>query len=63
MLVREMHLGLDLELRKLNSNVFGSLEPQEKDLILNNAGLRLIKNRINPKIATAKMMIIAVIML
>lgn len=46
---KEMHIGLDLVLRKLNSTRLGSLLPEEKDWLLTEAQLQFIRNRVNAK--------------
>lgn len=43
-----MHIGIDLQLQKLNSNVISSLRSEEKDWLLNEEVIRFIKQRINP---------------
>ena len=51
--ITEMHLNIDLELNKLNSNLYEIILPQEKDYFLNRAQERFIKQRYgalsNPK--------------
>lgn len=51
--ITEMHLNIDLELNKLNSNLYEIILPQEKDYFLNRAQERFIKTRYsslsNPK--------------
>lgn len=49
MLVKEMHIGVNLLLEKVNSNFIDSIEPEELDWALNEEVLRFIKQRINPK--------------
>ena len=49
MTVKEMHIGIDVGIQKLNSNVFRNLEPQEKDWLLNEAVYKFINNRISNK--------------
>lgn len=44
-----MHIGIDLELQKVNSNVISALKPQEKDWFLTYEMYRFIKQRINPQ--------------
>ena len=43
--ITEMHLNIDLELNKLNSNLYEIILPQEKDYFLNRAQERFIKQR------------------
>lgn len=47
--VKEMHIGIDLLLQKINSNVLDDFEDQEKDWILNEEVIRFIKQRIDPR--------------
>jgi hypothetical protein len=49
MTVNEMHIAIDLELNKLNSNLYDNILPQEKDYFLNRAQERLIKQRYGAK--------------
>lgn len=49
MTITEMHLNIDLELNKLNSNLYDIILPQEKDYFLNRAQERFIKQRYSPK--------------
>lgn len=49
MTTKELHIELDISLQKLNSNYNKNLEPEEKDIIINNGIIRFIKNRINPR--------------
>lgn len=44
-----MHIGIDLILQKVNSNIISSLEPEEKDWVLNEEMYRFIKQRTEPK--------------
>jgi len=46
--VLEMHIGLDILCQKLNSNVYRSLLPEEKDIILNKAQMRYLRMVTNP---------------
>lgn len=48
MTTQELHLGLDLELQKINSQATKDLLPQEKDWFLNKEVLKFIHQRINP---------------
>jgi hypothetical protein len=43
--VLQMHIAIDLELNKLNSNLYDNILPQEKDYFLNRAQERFIKQR------------------
>lgn len=51
--ITEMHLYIDLELNKLNSNLYEIILPEEKDYFLNRAQERFVKTRYsamsNPK--------------
>lgn len=49
MTTKEMHIGLDLQLQKMNSSAYGNIRPEEKDWLLNESVLRFIKQRISPK--------------
>jgi len=49
MTVNDMHIAIDLELNKLNSNLYDIILPQEKDYFLNRAQERLIKQYYSPK--------------
>jgi len=49
MLVREMHIGIDIGVQKMNSEKLEDLRAEEKDWVLNEAQLRFIKNRTNRK--------------
>lgn len=49
MTVQEMHIGIDLLLQKVNSNIISNVKSEEKDVLLNNEVLRYINQRINPK--------------
>ena len=42
-----MHIGMDVELQELNSAVFGDLQSPEKDYILNDVIVNLIRSAIN----------------
>lgn len=48
MTAQEMHLEIDLELQKLNSNITKNILPEEKDWFLNNEVLKFIKQRTDP---------------
>lgn len=47
--IQEMHLQIDLELNKLNSNLYDIILSQEKDYFLNKAQERFIKQRYSSK--------------
>jgi hypothetical protein len=47
MTVKEMHIGIDMILQKVNSNVISSFEPEEKDWVLNEEVNRFIKQRLS----------------
>lgn len=47
MTIREMHISLDVHLNKIDSQKFANFQPEEKDLMLNAAQVRFLKNRIN----------------
>lgn len=47
MTVQEMHIGIDMILQKVNSNVISSFEPEEKDWVLNEEVNRFIKQRLS----------------
>lgn len=47
MIVREMHIGIDQQLQKIDSNRFNNLRPEEKDWYLTDAQLRFTKMRTN----------------
>lgn len=53
MTVQDLHIAIDLELNKVNSNLYDIILPQEKDYFLNRAQERFIKQRYtaisNPK--------------
>ena len=49
MTVDEMHIGIDQGLQKINSEVFDTFLPEEKDWHLNLEVLEFIKNRTSPK--------------
>ena len=48
MTVNDMHIAIDLELNKVNSNLYDIIKPQEKDYFLNRAQERFIKQRYSP---------------
>jgi hypothetical protein len=48
MTVNDMHIAIDLELNKVNSNLYDIILPQEKDYFLNRAQERFIKQRYSP---------------
>lgn len=43
--VSEMHINIDLELNKINSNLYDIILPEEKDYFLNKAQERFVKDR------------------
>jgi hypothetical protein len=45
MTVQDLHIAIDLELNKVNSNLYDIILPQEKDYFLNRAQERFIKQR------------------
>lgn len=45
MTVKDLHIAIDLELNKVNSNLYDIILPQEKDYFLNRAQERFIKQR------------------
>lgn len=47
--VKELHIALDVQCQKLNSNAYGNLLPEQKDWLLNESVIRFIKQRINPR--------------
>lgn len=47
MTTQEMHIEIDLELQKLNSQISKDIRPIEKDWFLNNEVLKFIKQRTN----------------
>lgn len=49
MLVQQMHIGLDVGVQKMNTNILDNFEPEQKDWVLNEAQNRFVKNRVNPK--------------
>lgn len=49
MTAREMHIALDIHLQKMDSNKFGNIRKEEKDLFLNLAVYKFIKTRISRK--------------
>lgn len=48
MTVQDLHIAIDLELNKVNSNLYDIILPQEKDYFLNRAQERFIKQRYSP---------------
>lgn len=48
MLVQEMHIEIDLELQKLNSQFNMAIQPEEKDWFLNNEVRKFMKQRLDP---------------
>lgn len=49
MLVREMHIGIDIGVQKLNSEKLDNFGSEEKDWILNEVQLRFLKTRVNKR--------------
>ncbi len=49
MIIQDMHIAIDLELNKVNSNLYDVVLPQEKDYFLNRAQERFIKQRYGAK--------------
>jgi len=49
MTVQDLHIAIDLELNKVNSNLYDIILPQEKDYFLNRAQERFIKQRYSPR--------------
>jgi hypothetical protein len=49
MIIQDMHIAIDLELNKINSNLYDVILPQEKDYFLNRAQERFIKQRYGAK--------------
>ena len=45
--IATMHIGMDVELQELNSAVFGKLQHPEKDYIINDVIVNLIRSAIN----------------
>lgn len=43
MTIQEMHIGIDLGLQRLNSNLFGKLLPQVKDYFINTTTLEFVR--------------------
>ena len=43
MTIKEMHIGIDLGVQRLNSNVFGKLLPEEKDYFINITTQEFVK--------------------
>ncbi len=50
MTVREIHLLIDFYLQEINSNIYGGVEPEEKDYIFNLTVLKFIRDIMNPKL-------------
>ena len=48
MTAQEMHIEIDLELQKLNSQVTKNISPEEKDWFLNNEVINYLKSKVNP---------------
>lgn len=46
---REMHIGVDLILQKINSSILSSVRPEEMDYLLNNEVVRFINQRIRDR--------------
>ena len=49
MTVSDMHIHLDLLCQELNSNIYSNLQPEEKDIILNKATIRFIREVTTPQ--------------
>jgi hypothetical protein len=49
MIIQDMHIAIDLELNKVNSNLYDIVLPEEKDYFLNRAQERFIKQRYGAK--------------
>lgn len=45
--VQELHLSLDKYLQEINSNVYGNLLPEEKDVFLNDEVSEFVRTRVN----------------
>ena len=41
--IKMMHIGIDLGVQRLNSNVFGKLQPEEKDYFINTVTQDFVK--------------------
>lgn len=50
MTVKEIHLLIDFYLQEINSNIYGNVEPEEKDFIFNLTVLKFIRDIMNPKL-------------
>lgn len=48
MKTQELHIGIDIELQKLNSFVSKNILPQEKDWFINKEVLKYINKKVNP---------------
>ena len=46
MTVQELHIRIDKYLQEINSNVYGNLLPEEKDMFLNDEVLEFVRNKI-----------------
>lgn len=46
MITQEMHIGIDLEVQKINSNYTSDIGSEEKDWFLNSEMMRLVKDRL-----------------
>ena len=45
--IATMHIGMDLEMQQLNSGVFSKMQHEEKDYILNDVIVNLLKSALN----------------
>lgn len=54
MTISEMHIQFDIELQSLNSKRFGEVEPEEKDVLLNNSITDFVDLSIDPDEIKAK---------
>jgi len=49
MTIAEMHTKLDLKVQKINSNAFDNILSEEKDVYLNDAIEKFVKDRVEPR--------------
>lgn len=49
MTIQEMHIDLDVNGQRLNSNLYADIRVEEKDLLINRAIKRFVNRRANPK--------------
>ena len=49
MTVRELYTKIDIDLQEINSNVFGDVLPEEKDIVVNEEILEFVRDNIDPK--------------